>query len=97
MSLNRIVAVASGVLSLGLAVLPVIADMDWRSTAGIIAGIIAVLKLTDRWLEGWSRYETAEVHERTAALHALATGQEIAGATQGVKAEGFEPPEASDG
>lgn len=97
MSLNRVVAVATAVVSLCLAALPVLADMDWTSTAGIVAGIIAVLGIVNRWLEGWSRYETAEVHERTAALHALASGQEIAGATQSVKAEGFKAPEASDG
>lgn len=57
MTLNRVVAVASVVVSLALAVLPVLADMDWSSTAGIVAGIVALLGVTDRWLKGWQQFE----------------------------------------
>lgn len=57
MTLNRVVAVASVVVSLALAVLPVLADMDWSSTAGIVAGILALLAVTDRWLKGWQQFE----------------------------------------
>jgi hypothetical protein len=54
---NRIVAVAAAVISLALAVLPVVANMDWTSTAGVIGGIIAVLGIAQKWLEGWQKHE----------------------------------------
>jgi len=60
MSVNRIVAIASVVLSLALAVLPVLADLDWTSTAGVIAGITAILSVTLKWLSGWQQHEAQE-------------------------------------
>ena len=57
MNTNRIVAVAAALISLALAVLPVVANMDWKSTAGVIAGIIAVLGIVQKWLEGWQMHE----------------------------------------
>lgn len=54
---NRVVAIAAAVISLALAVLPVLADMDWTSTAGVIAGIIAVLGVAQTWLSGWQKHE----------------------------------------
>jgi hypothetical protein len=94
MPLNRVVALATAALTLILAVIPVVGNFDWTSTAGIIAGIIAILGIVNRWLAGWSSYETAEVHKNAAALAALGQGAEIPGATEGAKAEGFQPPEA---
>ena len=57
MTVNRVVAIASAVISLALAILPVAANMDWKSTAGVIAGIVAVLGITQKWLEGWQKHE----------------------------------------
>jgi hypothetical protein len=54
---NRIVAIASSVIALALAVLPVVANMDWASTAGIIAGVVAILGVTQKWLDGWQKWE----------------------------------------
>lgn len=61
MPTNRVVALTTALLTLVLAALPVLADMDWTSTAGIVAGIIAVLGIVNRWLAGWSNWEIAEV------------------------------------
>jgi hypothetical protein len=60
MPTNRIVSIASVVVSLALAVLPVVADLDLSSTAGIIAGIVAVLGVTLKWLNGWQLHENGE-------------------------------------
>lgn len=57
MAPNRTVALATAVLTLALAVLPVIGDFDWTSTAGVLAGIVAVLGVALKWLEGWQRHE----------------------------------------
>ena len=65
MPTNRVVALAGAIVTLILALLPVIADFDWRSTAGIVAGIIAVLGIVQKFLEGWSRWATAELEQTT--------------------------------
>lgn len=57
---NRVVAVAAALISLALAVLPVVANFDWTSTAGVIAGIVAVLGIVDRWLQGWQAHEARQ-------------------------------------
>ena len=91
MPTNRKVALAGALISLALALLPVILDFDWRSTAGVIAGIIAVLGIVQKFLEGWSNWETADIKERTAVLRVAAADVEVPGLTEGVKGEGFEP------
>lgn len=57
---NRVVAVAAAVLSLALAVLPALADADWTSTAGAIAGIAAVLGLALKFLDGSQKHEARQ-------------------------------------
>jgi hypothetical protein len=57
---NRIVALLSGVLLLVMALAPVIANFDWKSTAGIIAGMPAIALVVYKWLEGWQRWESPE-------------------------------------
>lgn len=93
---NRVVAIATAILSLGLAVLPVVGNFDWTSTAGVLAGVIAVLGIAAKWLDGWQKWETNQSIERTTALGALGSGREIPGQTEGVKAEGFTPPPEGD-
>jgi hypothetical protein len=56
-SANRVVAVFSSLVSLGLAVLPVVGNFDWQSTGGVVAGIVAVLGVTNKWLDGWQKFE----------------------------------------
>lgn len=57
---NRIVAVIAALISLALALLPVIANFDATSTAGVIAGILAILGIVQKWLEGWQKHEARE-------------------------------------
>lgn len=54
---NRIAVVVAAAITLALAALPVVADMDWTSTAGIVAGIVAVLGIVQKWLDGWQKHE----------------------------------------
>lgn len=68
MTLNRVVAIAAVLVSLGLAILPVALNYDWTSTAGVSAGIGAVVLVTLKWLDGWQQYE-----ERVAATQSAPT------------------------
>ena len=54
---GRVVALASVFLGLIGAVLPAVAQMDLSSTAGIVAGLIAVTSIAVKFLDGWQRYE----------------------------------------
>lgn len=77
MPTNRVVALATAILALALGVLPVIADMDWTSTAGIIAGLIAVLGVVAKWLEGWQRHEEREAYAVSDDLIAATEGLDV--------------------
>jgi uncharacterized membrane protein YebE (DUF533 family) len=57
MSPNRVVAIATAVIALILGLLPVLGGMDTTSTAGIIAGIAALLGVAYKWLDGWQKHE----------------------------------------
>jgi uncharacterized membrane protein YebE (DUF533 family) len=39
---------------------PVVADLDWESTAGIIGGISAITAIVYKWLDGWQKYEARQ-------------------------------------
>ena len=58
---NRVVAGATAVLGLVAALAPVVADLDWTSTLGVIAGVGVVAAAAVKWLDGWQKFE-----ERTA-------------------------------
>jgi hypothetical protein len=54
---GRIVAIVSVLVGLIGALAPVVADMDLSSTAGIVAGLVAVSTVVVKYLDGWQRYE----------------------------------------
>ena len=56
---------AAGLLG-GLA--PVIANLDFASTAGIAAGLGAVSLVVFKWMDGWSKWERGVVPAGTAEL-----------------------------
>lgn len=64
MPTNRIVAIATAVLSLAIAVLPVLGNFDWQSTAGALAGIAAVATVALKWLDGWQKHEAELASDR---------------------------------
>jgi hypothetical protein len=36
---------------------PAVANMDWSSTAGVIAGTLAIVGAITAWLKGWREHE----------------------------------------
>jgi hypothetical protein len=56
-NVNRVVAVSVSVLALILGLLPVIANFDWTSTAGIIGSLTVILGIVYKWLGGWQEHE----------------------------------------
>lgn len=54
---NRIAVYLTALAALLAALAPVVADLDWTSTAGVIAGLLAIAKIVDTWLKGWQQYE----------------------------------------
>lgn len=67
---NRVAAVVTALIALALAVLPVVGNFDWTSTAGCIAGVVAVLAIVQKWLDGYQK------HEQRAHEAALFTAQQ---------------------
>jgi uncharacterized membrane protein len=94
MPANRIVALGSALAAVGAFLLPIlgvfendIAKAIVAATALIVFGAVAVM-----FLRGWSNWETAETVAQTAVITAAAAGAQVPGLSEGVKAEGFEPP-----
>lgn len=54
---NRIALYLTSIAALLVALAPVVADLDWTSTAGLIGGLGAVALVVNKWLEGWQKYE----------------------------------------
>lgn len=76
---NRIAVWLTALAGLLTAISPVVANLDWTSTAGLIAGFVGVVGVVAKWLDGWQKHE------------ARADG--IPGLTEGVKATGHKPSE----
>lgn len=58
---NRVATYAAALAALCAAVVPVLADLDWTSTVGVIGGVGILAAVVYKWLDGWQKYE-----ERTA-------------------------------
>lgn len=54
---NRIALYLTSIAALLVALAPVVADLDWTSTAGLIGGLGAIALVVNKWLEGWQKYE----------------------------------------
>jgi hypothetical protein len=57
---NRVVALLGALTLLAAALAPLAANMDWQSTAGILAGIPALAAVIYKFLEGWQRWESPD-------------------------------------
>jgi protein-S-isoprenylcysteine O-methyltransferase Ste14 len=57
MPINRIVALLTAILGVAGAVMPALTNMDWQSTAGVIAGLGVAAAAALKWLEGWQAHE----------------------------------------
>jgi high-affinity Fe2+/Pb2+ permease len=58
--LNRVVAITGGAISLAAAVFPVLANLDWTSTAGVLGGVLSLNMVVMKWLSGWQAHEARE-------------------------------------
>lgn len=83
---GRIVALVTIVVGFAGAAVPVVADLDLSSTAGIVAGIVALCAVAVKYLEGWQRYEA-----RLDAVPTVDAG--TAGVTATAPSEAAEPVE----
>lgn len=57
---NRIAIYLTTGAALAAALAPVVANLDWTSTAGVIAGISAITAVVYKWLGGWQAHEERE-------------------------------------
>jgi hypothetical protein len=68
---GRIVTIVSLLIGLAGAAAPVVLNMDVSSTAGIVAGIVAMSAVIVKYLDGWQKYE-ARIDDQSAANAAVA-------------------------
>lgn len=68
---NRLVAVALAVCGFAAAVLPVAANLDWTSTAGVLGGLGAVAAAAVTWLLGWQKWEASQLAGSASAVQAV--------------------------
>ncbi len=61
---NRIMVGLLFVFGLGGAILPIAADMDWESVAGVLGGLGTICTAGGIWLVGWQKYEQRRADPR---------------------------------
>ena len=54
---NRLATYLVVAFGLAAAVLPAVADMDWQSTTGVLAGLGVIAAAVLTWLRGWQKDE----------------------------------------
>lgn len=57
---NRIAVYLTVLAGVAGALAPVVADMDWSSVAGIVAGLGAIVATVVKWLDGWQKHEARQ-------------------------------------
>ena len=57
MTPNRVATLMAIVASVLTAIVPAVANMDWTSTAGVLAGGFGVVVAIVKWLQGWQNHE----------------------------------------
>jgi hypothetical protein len=57
MTPGRIATLLAIVAGVAGAITPAAADLDWTSTAGVIAGTLAIVAAIAKWLTGWQQHE----------------------------------------
>jgi protein-S-isoprenylcysteine O-methyltransferase Ste14 len=60
MTPGRIATVLAIVAGVAGAVAPAAANLDWTSTAGVIAGTLAIVGAIGKWLTGWQQHEARQ-------------------------------------
>lgn len=57
---NRLAVYATALGALALGLLPLVGNLDWTSTAGVLGAIAAIGGVVGIWLFNWGKYERAE-------------------------------------
>lgn len=65
MTPGRIATILAIVAGIATAITPAVANMDWTSTAGVIAGGIAIVGAIVKWLDGWQKWERTADRNRS--------------------------------
>lgn len=56
---NRIAVYLTALASLAAALAPAVANLDLTSTGGVALGLLGLVAVVNRWLDGWQAYEAA--------------------------------------
>ena len=57
---NRLAVYLTGAIALLAGLLPLVGNLDWESTAGVIAGLTAIALVVREWLVNWGKWERGE-------------------------------------
>ena len=57
---NRMAVYLTGAIALLAGLLPLVGNLDWESTAGVIAGLTAIAAVVREWLVNWGKWERGE-------------------------------------
>ena len=57
---NRLATYATALGALALGLLPLVGNLDWQSTTGILGAIVAITGVVSVWLYNWGKYERGE-------------------------------------
>ena len=57
---NRLAVYLTGAIALLAGLAPLVGNLDWESTAGVVAGLGAILAVVVVWLENWGKWERGE-------------------------------------
>ena len=57
---NRLAAYGTAAIALLAGLAPLIGNLDWESTAGVVAALGALLAVVVKWLDGWQKWERGE-------------------------------------
>lgn len=60
---NRVAAFLASVAALAGGLSVAVADMDTTSAAGVIVGILGVVRVFDSWLDGWKKHEARQAED----------------------------------
>jgi len=70
---GRIVTILSLVVGFIGAAAPLVLNMDLSSTAGVVAGLVALSAVAVKYLDGWQKYEARLDAHAAVAVQAAAT------------------------
>lgn len=57
---NRVAVYLTALAGLAGALAPVVANLDTRSTVGVLGGLATILTVAVKWLDGWQKHEARQ-------------------------------------